>query len=149
MKSCETPALAALAVFITTFMPCAALAQGQTGELEVMVTGLKRLGGELALAVFDSEEAYETRSRAVSKAFVPISSDPVKWRTSLPLGTAYVVIVYQDLNANRELDTRLLGIPKEPVGVSNDARGRFGPPSFAAASFVMDAESRSIQISLQ
>jgi uncharacterized protein (DUF2141 family) len=33
------------------------------------------------------------------------------------------------------MDTNLLGIPKEGVGASNDARGHFGPPKYEDAKF--------------
>jgi uncharacterized protein (DUF2141 family) len=49
------------------------------------------------------------------------------------------LIAYHDQNGNGEIDMRILGMPKEPVGVSNDARGRFGPPKFDAAKFTLVA----------
>jgi uncharacterized protein (DUF2141 family) len=137
------------AATIATLLSTAASGEEAMGELDVRVSGLKRLDGEMALAVFDSEDTYKARSDAVQKAFLPISSDPVVWKTSLPLGRTYAVIVYQDVNGNRELDMRLLGMPKEPVGVSNDARGRMGPPAFASASFVFDGNVTTIEITLQ
>ena len=33
------------------------------------------------------------------------------------------------------MDRNFLGIPKEGVGASNDAKGHFGPPKFDAAAF--------------
>ena len=45
------------------------------------------------------------------------------------------VSVYQDEDSNGELDTNFLGMPSEPVGVSNDAKGIFGPPSYEDAEF--------------
>jgi len=37
-----------------------------------------------------------------------------------------------------------MGMPNEPYGFSNDARGSFGPPSFEDASFVVGEENLSI-----
>jgi len=37
---------------------------------------------------------------------------------------------FHDENNNIELDTNVLGIPKEGYGFSNDAKGKFGPPDF-------------------
>jgi uncharacterized protein (DUF2141 family) len=36
------------------------------------------------------------------------------------------------------MDTKLFGIPKEPYGFSNNAKGFMGPPSFEDAKFVLD-----------
>jgi uncharacterized protein (DUF2141 family) len=131
---------------------CAAVADvnpNSLARLNVRVTELPSAGGEVAIAVFDSPETYEARSDAVAKAFVAVAGSEAIWTADLPADRRYVVIAYQDRNGNRELDMRLLGIPKEPVGVSNNVRGRFGPPSFAAASFLLRRPDTSISIAMQ
>lgn len=40
----------------------------------------------------------------------------------------YALRVHHDLDGDGEMRTNLVGMPREPWGVSNDARGRFGPP---------------------
>jgi uncharacterized protein (DUF2141 family) len=55
----------------------------------------------------------------------------------VPVGD-YVVAVVHDENGNSRLDTNFLGIPREGVGVSNDARGFLGPPRFEDARFHFD-----------
>jgi uncharacterized protein (DUF2141 family) len=47
----------------------------------------------------------------------------------------YAVAAYQDRNGNRRLDKNMVGIPTEPYGFSNGARGSMGPPSFESAAF--------------
>ena len=44
---------------------------------------------------------------------------------------------------NEKLDTNFFGIPKEQFGFSNNAKGRFGPPSFESASFELDGVQRN------
>jgi uncharacterized protein (DUF2141 family) len=117
--------------------------------LHVVVTGFRESAGRLALAVFDSEESYEAREPAVTKAFVPVIGGVSRWDASLPRAHRYVVLAYHDENGNGELDMRrFFGIPKEPVGISNNARAPFGPPTFEAASFML-TEGRTIEIELQ
>lgn len=53
----------------------------------------------------------------------------------------YMVAFYIDKNDNEKLDTNFLGVPKEQFGFSNDVMGRFGPPSFEAASFNHENET--------
>jgi uncharacterized protein (DUF2141 family) len=45
----------------------------------------------------------------------------------------YAVAAFQDRNRNDKLDRHVLGMPKEPYGFSNDARGVFGPASWKEA----------------
>lgn len=54
----------------------------------------------------------------------------------------YAILVYVDINQNGELDKNLFGIPKEPYGFSNNARGSFGPPSFMAVSIQITEDTR-------
>ena len=65
----------------------------------------------------------------------------------LPKGD-YSVAIYQDVNNDKELNTNLVGIPKEPYGFSNNVMGAFGPPSFEAAK-VQFPSTNSITINLR
>ena len=47
----------------------------------------------------------------------------------------YAISVFHDENSNGKLDTNFMGIPREGVGASNNAKGHFGPPKFDAAAF--------------
>lgn len=42
---------------------------------------------------------------------------------------------FHDINGNGKIDRNFLGIPKEPVGFSNDAPIHMAPPHFADAAF--------------
>jgi uncharacterized protein (DUF2141 family) len=64
----------------------------------------------------------------------------------LPEGN-YAIAIFQDLNGNGLLDKRGMGVPAEPFGFSNDARGKYGPPKFKNASFSFPDEN-DIQITL-
>lgn len=66
----------------------------------------------------------------------------------IPPGT-YAIGVIHDENMNGELDTNLLGVPKEGYGFSNDARALLGAPTFAAASFPYDGRNLELTIELR
>ena len=59
---------------------------------------------------------------------------PVLWQET-PEWLKALIAFYIDKNDNEKVDKRLLGIPTEQFGFSTDVMGRFGPPSFEAASF--------------
>ena len=44
------------------------------------------------------------------------------------------------------LNANLLGIPKEGVGASNDAKAHFGPPKFKDARFLLEGKSETLVI---
>lgn len=59
----------------------------------------------------------------------------VRFRDLPPGG--YAAVAFQDVNGNGKLDKNLLGIPREPYGFSNSARGSAGPPKFSAAAVTL------------
>lgn len=106
--------------------------------------------GELAYLVFDSSSGFPNdRSKAIRHGFVPIppGARQLTIDASLPPGT-YAVSVYEDMNSNHRLDYNLLGIPREPVGASNNPQPHFGPPRFEECSFHLGVTGQSITINL-
>ena len=69
----------------------------------------------------------------------------MKITLDLPAGT-YAVSLYEDLNGNHKLDHNWIGIPGEPVGVSNNPAARFGAPKFGESSFHLAANPQTITI---
>ena len=60
----------------------------------------------------------------------------------------YAVVVIHDDNQNGKLDTGAFGIPKEGYGFSRNAKGRLGPPPFAAARFTLGSTPEVLTITL-
>ncbi len=54
----------------------------------------------------------------------------------------YAIRFFHDENRNEELDTNILGIPKEGFGFSNDAMGRFGPKDFSEWLFDVSGDTK-------
>lgn len=54
----------------------------------------------------------------------------------------YTMAVFHDINKDEKLNTNLVGIPTEPYGFSNNARGTFGPPSLKEQTFTVSAETK-------
>ena len=53
-----------------------------------------------------------------------------------------------DVNDNQKLDTNWIGIPKEPVAISNNARGRLGPPKWKDAMFELREATQELTVNL-
>lgn len=105
------------------------------GTLEVTVTGFDTEDGRLAIALFASEHDYSNQINAVRRAWLSIENGESRWTIENLAEGDYALIAFQDLNGNEQIDMRVLGMPREPVAVSNDARGLFGPPRFEVAKF--------------
>lgn len=60
----------------------------------------------------------------------------------------YAAAAYQDLNDDQEMNANMFGMPVEPYGFSNDARGQFGPPSFDDQLFKLE-KNESITFKLK
>jgi len=72
-------------------------------------------GGSIYLAIFDSAESYKKKTPLVSKVLKEGTSSV---ELTLPEGE-YMATVYIDVNGNGKMDANLVGMPKEPVGISN------------------------------
>lgn len=55
---------------------------------------------------------------------------------------SYAIRYFHDENEDHELDTNILGIPKEGFGFSNDAMGKFGPKDFSEWLFEVKGDTR-------
>jgi uncharacterized protein (DUF2141 family) len=125
-------------------------AQENKGNIEVIITGFKNSSGKAATALFPSEKGFPMKGElAVKKVSADIaqSSCAVVLR-DIPYGT-YAVSVFHDENSNGKLDTNMLGMPQEGVGASNNAKGRFGPPKYKDASFVLDSNEKQMNVTIQ
>ena len=67
-------------------------------------------------------------------AVVKITNKKATAIIDVPFGE-YAIAGFQDLDGNGVLTGNFLGIPREPVGFSGDAKIRFGPPKWNDAVF--------------
>jgi uncharacterized protein (DUF2141 family) len=142
---CSSYALIAVALIIQS-TPLAQAEDLATGELVIVVSALEGDVGVLKLALVNTAESFENDGEAFRSANVPIENGQASFTFGdLPFGS-YGVKFYQDENENGKLDTNFVGFPKEAFGFSNDAMGRFGPPSFAQAKFEFTSDGQQIEI---
>lgn len=126
----------------------AAAAADGAGTLEVTVRGLRSADGAVAIALFDQAARFDERKDAIRRAYLTIAGGEAHWSVDgLPAGD-YALLAYHDENGNGELDFRPLGIPKEPIAVSNGAKRLLGPPRFDSAKFAVGPESSSVTLEL-
>ena len=91
-------------------------------KLTVEITNVASEEGQIILAIYNSSENYDKRI-AYQEVKLKPEIDTVIFETNVPDGQ-YLVMLVHDINNNGKLDTSFIGMPKEPVGLSNyDGKG--------------------------
>lgn len=115
----------------------------QSLVLSVRVQGGEANKGFAMVSLFDSNDNF--LKKALQSQTIPID---VNGEARLEFGDLsdgrYAVAVSYDEDGNGKLNTGFLGIPRELVGFSNNARGTWGPPSFEKASFHLSSTKEII-----
>jgi len=123
-------------LIVLSLLAASSYAQQPSHSLRSVVVGAEPNVGQIKASLFSSAETY-LREPLVELA-TPVDA---KGQATLDFGKhppgEYAVVVFFDRNGNGELDTGMLGIPKEKIGFSNNARGRFGPAKWDGARFML------------
>ena len=128
------------------FLCVAALPAMADTTVTVEVRNVDRDEGTMVLTVFEGKKNWLKRGMMQEK--LPVDgSDTVTFTIELPPGE-YAFHAYQDLDDNGKMKANFIGIPKEPTAVSNDAKGKFGPPKYKDAKVAVAAEPVAVPMTL-
>ncbi len=126
-----------LSIFTLLCLSIPPLAHGH--DLKLVVRNLSEPGGTLNWMMFDSAQSYDAGDNSVASGRHRVTGDTIELTLhGLPDGT-YAVRLFHDENNNGELDTNLLGIPREGYGFSNNS-GERGPASFDDAAVAVHGD---------
>ena len=121
----------------------------QRGVIHVDVVGLRNSKGQVFCALYSSAEGFpKDTQKAIRRDTSSISERKASCEFSGIEPGTYAASVFHDENSNGKLDTNFLGIPREGVGASNDARGHMGPPKFDAAHFQFSGGRLNLKITM-
>jgi len=123
--------------------------QTKKGNIKVVVNNLKSKTGHVAFFLFNSGDGFPSHTeKALLSGYVKTAGNTVEYTfTNVASGT-YAVYVFHDSDSDKKLNTNFIGMPKEGMGVSNNAKGHFGPPKYDDAKFVFNKPEQTIVISL-
>ena len=120
----------------------------QTNNMKTITVEIHQVvvnGGTVHVSVHLSEATYKNKQPEKTLTCEPVGS-VVSAEIAVPVGEC-VVNVYQDRNGNGKCDNNLLGIPKEPVGITNwDGKGV--PGSFNKLKVGITDKTQTIRINL-
>jgi len=128
-----------MSLFTTLFFIL--LAQGgtqNTHRLTVKVQNAPAAKGTVRVTLYSREADFLKKPTQV-REIKPVGNQAVVEFEGLPTGD-YAAAAYQDANGNGKLDRNFIGIPKEPNGMSNGAKGKYGPPKWRDAVFTLSAD---------
>ena len=140
----------------------AVTAPALAGEFRVDIDGLRAPKGAVLIGLYDSAQSFD---RAIELAGQSgYRNDPQRvagaalrvdggTKASIAFGSLapgrYAVIVFHDEDGDGRLNKNVLGMPTEPYGFSNAARGFLSAPSFKDAAVAFDGSTDlTIAISL-
>lgn len=130
-----------------TQRPPAAARPQQTSILLELETS--RPEGKIAVAIYRDADSFR-HSRNPVRIMMLDRSGPVTraYVQGLTPGR-YAIAAFQDIDGDGQLGKGAFGLPREPFGFSNDARARFGPPTFEAATFTVGGTGSTQRIVLR
>lgn len=118
-------------------------------NVSIEITGLKPESANVCFAIFESAEGFPNGKTASQTFAFPVESEAATFELMLPTAKPIAIAVFQDLDGNGQLSKSGFGIPNEPYGFSNNARGSFGPPTFTAARVMVSPENNTLSIELK
>ncbi len=136
---------------INTLIALATLAfasAANAATLTVNITDVTKAVGKMAVKLVASSDAYDGKAKATAAQMLDVKSiEPISMTfTDLKPGI-YSVMVMHDENGNGQLDSNILGIPKEGYGFSNNPRV-MRRPSFDETKFEVKDADLAITIEL-
>ncbi|MDF3125322.1 DUF2141 domain-containing protein [Rheinheimera sp. 1928-s] len=142
--------ITAASLFVAS-LSVAGMASAQ--NLTVILSGLTSEQGQLVVRVYNSEkhwlsdktdEIFQQQSFALQGQ---VKDATIQFSLELPAGD-YALSLFQDKDNNGELKSNWIGIPKEPVATSNNAKGSMGPPDYKDAVFQIADQPAVQQLNL-
>ena len=114
----------------------------QQATVKVKVTRVSSKKGEILAALFSSDKGFPDNASAAYKVArgTAVNGTATLEFSNVPKGT-YAIALFHDTNNDGELNTNMLGIPKEGYGVSNNVKNLFSGPGYKQCAFQHSAET--------
>jgi uncharacterized protein (DUF2141 family) len=109
-----------------------------SATLKIVVTDIQVGKGNVVVEVYGNDKDFI--KNPLKAQTIIATANSMDFSFDIPDGI-YAVMIYQDINENKKLDRRMIGIPKEPYGLSNNYTPHFGPPKFEDCKFKLVNET--------
>ena len=134
---------------IVISVPLCSQTPGSKGNLKVVVLKIRNSKGQVGFFLYKSSEGFPNHfDKSILSSYVKTNASSTLYTFhDVEFGT-YAVCVFHDENSNKKIDSNWIGMPKEGIGVSNNAKGHFGAPKYEDAKFTLDKPEQTITIAL-
>jgi uncharacterized protein (DUF2141 family) len=116
--------------------------------LTVIIENISKTDGHILLGLYNDADAFPSGQRFRQERATPTVPRVTVEFADVPPGD-YAISAFHDVNDKGKIEANYLGIPIVPYGISNNARGQFGPPLFADAHFHIGEQSIVQRIELR
>jgi len=115
-------------------------AQSPTGTITIKIGTLRNMNGHLLISLFNKDDAYPDNADAAFRTKkIKVSKErETVVLNNIPYGE-YALVFLHDENDSQEMDTNMMGIPKEGYGASNNAVNTFSAPKYSEAKFRLNS----------
>ncbi len=104
--------------------------------LTIEINDIRSSDGNILLQVFDEEQnSIKGIVESIENNKCTIVIENLK-------PGKYAFRYFHDENGNNEMETNWMGMPKEGFGLSNNAKGLFGPPKFEKWLFELSGNKK-------
>ena len=151
----KTTPISILFALIAGFGPFATASaddsQEPDGSLTVQISNVQNGKGQVGCSLYASKDGFPSEpKKAKAQMFVKQRDGKATCTFKGVKPGTYAVSVMHDENEDGQLETSLVGRPKEWWSVSNDVPAeRFGPPKYEKASFEYVGTTKTIRVKLQ
>ncbi len=122
-------------------------AHTHAADLSIEVSNVQSTQGSIWVRVFAQADDFLKQSVQRVRAQPLLGTTTVLVKGLEP--GVYAFALHHDINDNGKLDTGLFGMPSEPYGFSNNAKGSMGPPKFEQAKFSLPATGTGVKAQLR
>ncbi|MFZ4523753.1 MAG: DUF2141 domain-containing protein [Bacteroidales bacterium] len=116
----------------------------------INISGLRSDKGKCLLYLYNNKKGFPND---VKKAINSAMGNILNGKSTIVLKDIpdgeYAIGVIHDENGNGKMDTNFIGMPEEGVGVSNNAKGHFGSPSYEDSKFHVNRKSLIMTITIK
>jgi uncharacterized protein (DUF2141 family) len=107
-------------------------------RLTIVVDGIEQTSGTIYAAVYTADNFLK---KPFSGTLAKVDAEEITLTLDSLASGNYAVSLFHDENNNGKLDTSSFGIPVEKTGVSNNAKGAYGPPKFDDCRFLVEEDT--------
>lgn len=122
---------------------------GSNATLGVQVNGARNNTGQICVHIYNNAKSFPKIDRSLHHRCKKVTTGKVYLEFENLAKGEYGAFAFHDEDENNTILSNWVGMPKEGVGASRNAKGFMGPPKFRKAKIKLNAPKKTIQITLK